>query len=72
MTDEIVNTCCVCGAEIPRLPKEQLIELGAAIRRSEDQIVYVCLNRHTKEEIINAVTGVPVFRRASELKRGII
>ena len=67
MTDEIVNTCCVCGAEIPRLPKDRLIQLGAAIQRDENQTLYVCVNKHSKEEIVTAITGIPVFKRASDL-----
>jgi hypothetical protein len=71
MTDEIEYTCCVCGARLPHLPKEQMISLGCAIKRNEEQYIYFCIHRHTEEEVAAAITGMPKFKRASELKEGI-
>jgi hypothetical protein len=59
--------CCVCGARLPHLPKNRLLELGAALKR-DDQILYFCINRHTPEEITQAIQGVPEFKTANEIK----
>jgi hypothetical protein len=71
MTEIPEYICCVCGARLPHLPKGRMIELGCALKRNEDQYVYFCINRHTKEEIAAAITGVPRFKKASDIKEGI-
>jgi hypothetical protein len=65
--------CCVCGAVLPHLPKHEMIERGCALKRNEEQYIYFCLGyKHTKEEITAAITGVPKFRKASDIKKGIV
>jgi hypothetical protein len=60
--------CCVCGARLPNLPRSYFIEAGCALKRNDEQYIFFCINRHTKEEIAVAVTGVPKFKTAAELK----
>lgn len=71
MTEPAECICCVCGARLPHLSKGHMIELGCALKRNDDQYVFFCINRHTKEEIAIAITGVPRFKKASDIKKGL-
>jgi hypothetical protein len=64
-------TCCVCGARLPHLPRATFIECGSAIKRNDEQYLYFCINKHSPEEISTAITGVPKFKKAGDLKKGI-
>lgn len=75
MTEPVQYICCVCGAQLPwmhKLAKDDMIKMGCALKRNDEQYVYFCLNKHTKEEIAAAITGVPRFKLASDLKKGLI
>jgi hypothetical protein len=65
--------CVVCGKQLPDVPRQTLIERGCAVVISIGHNLYICPgNVHTKEEIENSALGVPRFKKASEIKRGII
>ena len=65
--------CAVCGAELPNnISTERMIAINCAVRRSPEQVVYYCKDRHTPDEIAAAITGVPRFKRANEIKNSII
>jgi hypothetical protein len=49
-----------------------MIAINCAIKVGGDQYLYFCLNRHTPDEIAAAITGVPRFKKASEIKRSIL
>ena len=64
--------CAVCGAELPNnISTERMIAINCAVRRSPEQIVYYCKDRHTEDEIAAAIVGVPRFKRANEIKRSL-
>jgi hypothetical protein len=64
--------CVVCGAVLPHMRKDEMIERGCAVKRNDEQYIYFCLHKHTEEEITAAITGVPRFKRASDIKEGIV
>jgi len=70
--EPIQYICCVCGAQLPPISKDHMIKIGCAIRINEEQYLYFCLRKHSEEEITRAINGVPKFKKASELKRGLV
>jgi len=70
--EPIEYVCCVCGARLPCTSKNHMISINCAIKRNQEQTLYFCLNRHTEEEVAKAINGVPRFKRASELKHGLV
>jgi hypothetical protein len=72
ITEPVQYICCVCGARLPHLSKSLMVNIGCAIKRNDEQYVYFCIGRHTKEEIAAAITGVPRFKLASDIKKGLI
>jgi len=73
ITEPVQYICCVCGAMLPHLSKSLMVNIGCAIKRNDEQYVYFCIGyKHTKEEIAASITGVPVFKKASDIKKGLI
>jgi hypothetical protein len=70
--EPIRRVCCVCGNELPCTSKDHMIDINCAIKRGGEQYLYFCLNRHTEDEIAAAITGVPRFKKASDLKNGLV
>lgn len=68
MTQEpISHYCCVCGSRLPQMTGYDLVQCGAGKDLGDGQIIYFCAGgKHTEEDIVKAVNGVPAFRRASE------
>ena len=69
---ELKRLCCVCGATLPYFPAEEMIRKGCAVRRGDGQILFFCINRHTDDEIVSAVWGLPRFHTAGEIPRTVI
>jgi hypothetical protein len=44
-----------------------MIAINCAIKRGGGQYLYFCKDRHIPEEIAAAITGVPRFKKASEI-----
>ena len=61
-----VLTCCVCGEKLRKPRKGRILFPTYNSLTVKQQTHYFC-NRHSNEEIQTAITGVPRFRRASEI-----
>ena len=60
--------CCVCGCRLPtNIPKDRMVAINCAIKRGGEQYLYFCKDRHTEDEVMAAITGVPRFKKASQL-----
>jgi len=68
MTEESIKRyCCVCGKKLPgNKTVYELKEIGAASNYGDGQLVFHCVQIHTKEQIANGANNPPKFRRASE------
>lgn len=73
MTDKFAAQmiCCVCGARLPVLEsREKYVEKGCGIRLGDGMYRFFCVDRHTKDEIDEAISeSVPAFTTGSILKK---
>ena len=61
--------CCVCGTKLPVLPNRQAyIDKGCAVVLPDGSMRYHCIGRHTEQEIIDAITGIPRWTTGKVLK----
>lgn len=66
MTEKPRYFCCVCGKEFPEnATRYKLLQNGNLIQKPDGSVVFSC-NNHSKEQIENALFGVPRFKKGSE------
>jgi hypothetical protein len=70
-SENFKHYCVVCGAELPYLTLEEYERAGCAVDLGGGQHVFYCYGMHTNEQIQEAIGGVPVFQKASKLKKNI-
>jgi hypothetical protein len=72
MKDEPIRRyCCVCGKKLPGTKTVyELIEMGAASKFGDAQLIFHCIAKHTKEQIQEKANTPPPFRIAVLPKRG--
>ena len=67
-----VFTCCVCGKSLPGT-RAELVARGCATLQGNGQIIFHCnANRHTRDEIRQAINKVPRFEPASKYRKSLI
>jgi hypothetical protein len=66
-----IFTCCVCGARLPALTREQLRERGCSSRMADNSEVHHCPN-HTRDEILQMARSTPLFTTGNNYRKGIL
>jgi hypothetical protein len=68
--EPIRRYCVVCGKKLPGTKSVyELIEMGAASKFGDAQLIFHCIAKHTKEQILEKVNTPPPFRIAVLQKR---
>jgi hypothetical protein len=65
-----VMMCVVCGARLPVLPsRQEYVDRGCGIQLPDGSYRFFCAgNRHSTQEIDEALHGLPTFTTGSVLK----